>query len=117
MPRWSGGWEHKRQGGVPTQRRGCAVAPGRPPRLFALALTPPHGRVRRRLPATVGIIAAFTGEWPSGKAPDSGSGDRRFESFLASHTTPSSGPSGSRALDLVVPGPKAHLSEEAPRCE
>jgi hypothetical protein len=25
-----------------------------------------------------------TGEWPSGKAPDSGSGDRRFESFLAS---------------------------------
>ena len=26
-----------------------------------------------------------TGEWPSGKAPDSGSGDRRFESFLASH--------------------------------
>ena len=24
------------------------------------------------------------GEWPSGKAPDSGSGDRRFESFLAS---------------------------------
>ena len=26
-----------------------------------------------------------TGEWPSGKAPDSGSGDRRFKSFLASH--------------------------------
>ena len=27
-----------------------------------------------------------TGEWPSGKAPDSGSGDRRFESFLPSHS-------------------------------
>jgi Tol biopolymer transport system component len=27
---------------------------------------------------------ADVGEWPSGKAPDSGSGDRRFESFLPS---------------------------------
>ena len=31
--------------------------------------------------------ARNTGEWPSGKAPDSGSGDRRFESFLPSQTT------------------------------
>src|SRR6185437_15384196 len=29
---------------------------------------------------------AVPGEWPSGKAPDSGSGDRRFESFLASQS-------------------------------
>ena len=28
----------------------------------------------------------LNGEWPSGKAPDSGSGDRRFESFLASQS-------------------------------
>ena len=40
-----------------------------------------------------------TGEWPSGKAPDSGSGDRRFESFLPSHsteqeTTPRTAPGG-----------------------
>ena len=32
-----------------------------------------------------------TGEWPSGKAPDSGSGDRRFESFLASQLPHGSG--------------------------
>jgi hypothetical protein len=29
-------------------------------------------------------VIAHSGEWPSGKAPDSGSGDRRFESYLAS---------------------------------
>ena len=39
------------------------------------------------------VHSRSTGEWPSGKAPDSGSGDRRFESFLASHTA------------NVVPGP------------
>ena len=30
-------------------------------------------------------IKLLDGEWPSGKAPVSGTGDRRFESFLASH--------------------------------
>ena len=42
--------------------------------------------------ASSGIIRPrSTGEWPSGKAPDSGSGDRRFESFLASQTTTTTG--------------------------
>src|SRR5947209_18700635 len=50
-----------------------------------------------------------TGEWPSGKAPDSGSGDRRFESFLASHTT---APIDSMARDLVVPA----FAMTRPRC-
>ena len=34
------------------------------------------------------MARADVGEWPSGKAPDSGSGDRRFESFLPSHPPP-----------------------------
>src|SRR5687768_2615579 len=47
--------------------------------------------VRDRRLRRDGIIRLATGEWPSGKAPDSGSGDRRFESFLPSrsHTIPS----------------------------
>ena len=53
-------------------------------------------RVTARHPAVAGTghqaticpepRARNTGEWPSGKAPDSGSGDRRFESFLPSQT-------------------------------
>ena len=48
-----------------------------------------------------------TGEWPSGKAPDSGSGDRRFESFLPSHsteqeTTPRNAPGVVCMFDLTV---------------
>ena len=35
--------------------------------------------------ATLAYHPLLVGEWPSGKAPDSGSGERRFESFLASH--------------------------------
>ena len=36
------------------------------------------------LPASMRYHLASTGEWPNGKAPDSGSGDSRFESLLAS---------------------------------
>ena len=32
----------------------------------------------------VDFISQNIGEWPSGKAPASGAGDRRFESFLPS---------------------------------
>ena len=42
-----------------------------------------YNRRRTRAPG-----ARLVGEWPSGKAPDSGSGDRRFESFLPSHPRP-----------------------------
>ena len=51
-----------------------------------------------------------TGEWPSGKAPDSGSGDRRFESFLASQHHDLLGCRGKRPQHLVEepssPGPR-----------
>ena len=40
-----------------------------------------------------------SGEWPSGKAPDSGSGDRRFESFLASQRRSANRESVVRALE------------------
>ena len=52
-----------------------------------------------------------TGEWPSGKAPDSGSGDRRFESFLASQTTRCCGLGHGRGHVLCV----ARQSTEFPR--
>ena len=52
-----------------------------------------------------------TGEWPSGKAPDSGSGDRRFESFLASQTTTS------RAQRSAEPPDVAASTSLGPRAE
>src|SRR5436190_24270546 len=60
----------------------------------------------RRPPTGDGIIEpqpTLTGEWPSGKAPDSGSGNRRFESSLPSRSgvTHRLGSRGS-SLDLPV---------------
>src|SRR5439155_24624623 len=44
----------------------------------------------RRIGFEIGALVTFphalAGVWPSGKAPDSGSGDRRFESFRPSQT-------------------------------
>ena len=47
-------------------------------------------RVRPGGPADLGwyIIPPAAGEWPNGKAPDSGSGDWRFDFFLASQSAP-----------------------------
>ncbi len=50
-----------------------------------------------------------TGEWPSGKAPDSGSGDRRFESFLASHSNVSVNAPNQR-VHRAIPLRRAHGS-------
>ena len=45
--------------------------------------------MRRRLSLVKSTLADasanFNGEWPSGKAPVSGTGDRRFDPYLASH--------------------------------
>ena len=54
------------------------------------AVTSVHGRgpSERHLAATVSApvrLASAAGEWPSGKAADSGSANRRFESYLPSH--------------------------------
>jgi hypothetical protein len=71
-----------------------------------------RGRSTLGTPASGIIPVGSTGEWPSGKAPDSGSGDRRFESFLASQhhdmlicrgkttTTPCRRPYGEAAASL-----------------
>ena len=50
-----------------------------------------------------------TGEWPSGKAPDSGSGDRRFESFLASqHPNMKRPPEATRGPFFLGPYPSPY---------
>jgi len=64
------GWYHPTGKGVPEAVRVAAEgAPG------AVKAT---GTVR---------LACATGEWPSGKAADSGSANRRFESYLPSQTS------------------------------
>src|SRR5438874_1328557 len=62
------------------------LIPRNQPRQRARCCVVPLGEDRRP-PTGDGIIEpqpTLTGEWPSGKAPDSGSGNRRFESSLPS---------------------------------
>ncbi len=60
--------------------------------------------------------ASRTGEWPSGKAPDSGSGDRRFESFLPSHSPSSVDLRSGPPLGLIEGDVRSPTSQEAAAC-